>query len=518
MKAFFEKKVYPWEVSEGICFCGYFFYEGVLYKGIDAIDCVRKQCKDGITEDFLSVLDGVFSIIEERGNRILFCVDRLRGLPLFYTVSDGELIIGDDAFAVRSKMSNVTLSKEALIEYKSTDLFVSGRDTLFRDLFQVRAGELCVFRKEDGNVEGKLYFQVRHGNFYEDNQIEIIKEAFRDAYKKTGENLVKVLNGRTAVVPLSGGADSRMIISMLKEEGYEKVICYTYGREGNRESQISKSVADSYGYKWIMVPYTGTTWKKLRTDSDMIECLKKSFSYCAISNIQDFPAVKYLHEKELIPADSVFVPGHSGDIPNGNHIAKVYTQEEVTREECINNIITTNYHVRSDAAVKRMLKEYPIPDSGTVQDYATWAERVDVAERQAKWIVNSVRIYEHFGYEWLIPLWDKNQFDFWEKISIFWRYKRKLYYYITADKLPSTNDVTAKTRFAETIRNIPVVKNVARRINRTMRWWKSPLCIEHRIPMPEYFWACLTERSTFGDATIENRQIIRYMENKYEKR
>ena len=79
---------------------------------------------------------------------------------------------------------------------------------------------------------------------------------------------MKALDGRTAVIPLSGGADSRMVVSMLKNQGYEKVICYTYGKPGNRESEMSKAVAEEYGYEWHIIPHSAEEIAKLRNDPE----------------------------------------------------------------------------------------------------------------------------------------------------------------------------------------------------------------------------------------------------------
>ena len=42
-------------------------------------------------------------------------------------------------------------------------------------------------------------------------------------------------------------------------------------------------------------------------------------------------------------------------------------------------------------------------------------------ERQAKFIVNSVRVYEFFGYAWRIPLWDRELIDFFLKVPLKYR-------------------------------------------------------------------------------------------------
>jgi asparagine synthase (glutamine-hydrolysing) len=54
-------------------------------------------------------------------------------------------------------------------------------------------------------------------------------------------------------------------------------------------------------------------------------------------------------------------------------------------------------------------------------------ELFDFNERQAKFIVNAVRVYEFFGYEWRIPFWDMELVNFFLKVPIEHRINQKLY-------------------------------------------------------------------------------------------
>src|SRR5690606_5966945 len=54
-------------------------------------------------------------------------------------------------------------------------------------------------------------------------------------------------------------------------------------------------------------------------------------------------------------------------------------------------------------------------------------ENWNLKERQAKFIVNSCRMYEYFGYEYYLPLWDKELVSFFENVSFEQRLSQKLY-------------------------------------------------------------------------------------------
>jgi len=62
-------------------------------------------------------------------------------------------------------------------------------------------------------------------------------------------------------------------------------------------------------------------------------------------------------------------------------------------------------------------------------------------ERTAKFIVNSVRTYEFFGYDWWLPFADYEYFRFWETISLKDRINQNLYQYTITSLMKELMDV-----------------------------------------------------------------------------
>lgn len=494
---------YPWTVSGDNCFRGYFIYDDILYEKELAINFLVNHYDKNDYSKVLYSLNGVFSFVLSISDDLVFSVDRLRGLPMFYSIIENEVIVGDNIEEIANFSGGKKYSNESKADLLSSDTFVLGHYTLLKGVFQVRAGEYCVYSQKERTFQHEQYYITNHDVLYSDSDIELLQQHFWNAYKRTGDDMVRALKNRTAVIPLSGGADSRMLLELLVKAGYKNIICYTYGKTGNSEANISRRVAEENGCKWIFVPYTKKMWKRIKRSKERIIYEDFASSFVSTPHFQDFPAVKYLKENNLIPEDSVFIPGHSGDIPNGNHVAGVYMNKIVTKSDCLQSILRFTYHNTSKSTMDRLNQFYPLPDQGTPQEYATIEEWFDTAERQAKYIVNSVRVYEFFGYEWLIPLWDNNQLEFWSHISLNWRYKRRLYYELTkGDKLPSTNDPSIGKSLAVQIRKIPVVESVVRRTKKIMNWISSPLLMEHLFDWRTYFIACFKEYSSFNVVTL----------------
>mgnify|MGYP004008823175 FL=1 len=46
---------------------------------------------------------------------------------------------------------------------------------------------------------------------------------------------------------------------------------------------------------------------------------------------------------------------------------------------------------------------------------------------QSKYVISAQRVYEYYGYEWRLPLWDIGYLEFWSKVPVNLKYKQKLY-------------------------------------------------------------------------------------------
>lgn len=517
MKTFLQAAVYPWTEADGLYFRGYLMTEEACLRGREAIAYIQAHgTQDGIAP-LLEQLNGVFSLIWDRGEEILLAVDRLRSLPLFYAVVDGTLWAGHDADALARALPEAAIDEISREEFLASDIFVSGPHTLISQIHPVEAGTFCVFQAGAAAVTRQSYFRMEHGDFFDPEDLDAMQAAFWAAYEKTGRSLVRALGGRTAVLPLSGGADSRMVATLLKKAGYEKVICFSYGNPGNRESEISRQVAAALGYPWHMVPYTDETWAHLLDTQEMGDYERMSFSFSSTPHLQDYPAVKYLKEQGILPPDSVFVPGHSGDLLAGSHLTPDFLSGPMSRQ-AFYQAFYAKFYPRgglSPALRSRLESQCLWEERADMEQLASCMEWFNIQNRQGKFIVNSVRIYEFFGYEWLIPLWDNDQFAFWKRVPMSWRYQRKLYFLTVDNTLPSTNDVTTITRLAALARKIPPVRHLLRTVKQVKQYWRSPLRMERLFPLGIYLKTALHGYPDFAPQTLNSRRLVEKIKKQF---
>ena len=300
-------KGFKWVRSENFCLKGYIFDLNQQYYSNEELISYFSGIKSySDFEERVKYANGCFSIIYNVGDQLYVACDIIRSFPLFYKYFKGGWIISDSACYLLENFGKEEINEMAAIEFLATG-YVTGNETLVNGIHQVQAGEIIRFT--GGELKSKSYFTYRISGTKDDDYDNLKSEGINilnNAFKR----FIASLNGQTVVVPLSGGFDSRLIVVMLKKFDYEKVICITYGRPGNPEIEISRKVAEILGYKWIFVEYSEELIRNYPANEDFIQYYKYSGNLVSMFFLQEYFAVKYLKDNELIPEDSIFVPGH----------------------------------------------------------------------------------------------------------------------------------------------------------------------------------------------------------------
>lgn len=416
---------------------GYAHLDGRFCAAGEVAAALDRTATDSAWIETIGRLNGCFAVVTQRDGRVLAAVDRIRSIPLFYRFDKVDVHLSDSAYRVLPPGPG-TVDTDAATEFCLTG-YVTGPETLCVGVFQLEAGE--IIRVEPSRTlapERHRYHQFHHGDFLAAGIADLIAR-LENVHAGVFRRLVNSLGGRTIVVPLSGGYDSRLIGVSLRDLGISDVVCYSYGVPGNWESRTSQELARYLGFRWEFVPYSAERWRAWAASDRFAEYFHDAGNLASVPHIQDWPAVFQLQRDARVPPDSVFVPGHSGDFLAGSHIPKSFAgRTTIACRELLDSLQSAHYSLWDwPAATKGELrKEFDrriesiigrIDDSSREQA-ADAFERWDLQERQAKFICNSVRVYESFGFEWRLPLFDHELMDFWARIPIDLRLGRKLYF------------------------------------------------------------------------------------------
>ena len=478
-------------------------------------------------ESLAKSLNGMYAAIRVAGNDVRAVVDRLRSIPLFFASTSDGLAIGDTAWPVLQSMPSPRRDTLAEAEFRLTG-YTTGASTLYEGLSQVPAGHVLASTGSERGAEVlHRYYAFQHRDLVDEPEGVSI-DRLEHVHERVFRRLLDDLGGRPIVVPLSGGYDSRLIGVMLRDLGARDVLCYTYGMEGNWEARISRELAAHLGFRWTMVPYSVARWRAWRDLPAFRRYFHDAGNASSSPHFQDWPAVHELHAGGLLPRDAVFVPGHSGDFLAGSHVPSSLVRTATpSRDDVLNSIFDAHYNLwawpRDPSGTLRTALAARIESitgsivAGSPESAASAFELWDCAERQAKFIVNSLRVYESFGYEWRLPLFDGELMDFWSRVPVAQRLGRRLYFAYAAERqsLPVTEanldrapPAAATVRLIERAGLKPIALR-ARRALRRVRWrreYEGGTMGWYALVDPEYFRTRYTGRE-IGHAFFAQRYL-----------
>ncbi len=382
----------------------------------------------------LAAQNGFYALIWQQCNVTYAAVDHVRSIPLFYGLKDQQFYLSDDADWVREKIGNIEMDPIAKEEFLLAG-YVTGRDTLYPDVKQLQAGEFLVINNEGlaPNIHTERYYRFLHTEPKSYDE-PLLRQRLEDVTLKAAQRLIEHAAGRQLVLPLSGGYDSRLIATMLKRLGYKNVLCFTYGVPGNKEAIYSKKVAESLGFDWAFVEYSASHWKLAWRTVEAEQYRRMASNHVSLPHAQDWLAIRELLSTGQITSSSVIVPGHSGDFVAGSHIPKFVFKSAKHSEESLHQTLVDQHlsnapkngmklaeeKVMSERLSDRIRIPFDSSDVGFANLYELW----DWQERQAKYIVNSVRVYDQFGLGWWMPLWDREFVKFWHDVPLTLRKER----------------------------------------------------------------------------------------------
>lgn len=429
-----------------------------------------KEIYEGLENEkqvFLEKINGFYSLVYVCPLMVIAAVDIIRSIPLFYSYNeiDNEIVISENTHSLLlgKKKNLVNIDIFQLCSY------VIGNETLYDDIKQIQAGEFLL--AHNSFVEEKKYFEFnaeeplifdKTGFLYELNIV----------LKKSFQRMLNFTKNKQIIVPLSGGYDSRLIVSMLKELNCENVVCYSYGVKGNKEAEYSKNIAGSLGYKWIFLEYTEDKWKQAWNSELAHHYINHAGNHTSLPHIQDWLAVKEIKDKKLVDNDAIFIPGHC--CVTGYINREILNYEGNYKKFFFNSVIDRHFNlcpikelkvIRNKSELIDVLKLKLQVESNFNSNIVSNIMIYNWKERQSKYIANSVRVYEQFGYSWWLPLWDRDFVEMWINFPNKLRVDRIFFKEFVSEKYSKVSGVTVDLGNAK--RSTPIYRLISFILDKT---------------------------------------------------
>ena len=186
-------------------------------------------------KDFVKDLDGSFAIVivdHEKGSAMV-ATDRGASYPVFKAVDEDHLIFSDSVEEICSHLPGVTLDRQALAQFLTLS-FMLGDRTHFEEIKAVRPGTIVEVDPQLEAAESKYWRLVDHepGPRVDAREaLERFNMATRTAFELD----------ETALVSLSGGLDSRAILSACMPFK-DRVRGYTFDPARSRDINVARII------------------------------------------------------------------------------------------------------------------------------------------------------------------------------------------------------------------------------------------------------------------------------------
>jgi|APSaa5957512535_1039671.scaffolds.fasta_scaffold14178_3 asparagine synthase (glutamine-hydrolysing) len=380
---------------------------------------------------FLGKLTGDFAFICETKYVVIAVVDNISSTPIFYSQKNNELVLSDLA---RNITSDISLDEEAVLPLIMSG-YTIGDKTLNSNVKKLTPFEYIVYFQNS-------IFKGRYSNFIPVINANLDRKKlinnFYDCLMGVMEDIYNNIKDRHIVVLLSGGSDSRLLVSSLKHIGAKNITCMTYGIPSSEEVRVSKGIARTLGYEHVFIPIVKSKIKDYFLSEDFDNYLYSLDSYSSVPYISEIYQVStYLDISKVTPDEVVFINGNTGDFINGSHIPATHNNWQ-SLDDVVEYVYDKHYsmwgYMKNDHNKSRItnllindlysrIPEKNLADLG----YESLYEIIEYHGRQSHLIVTNQRTYDFFGSDWRMPFWDARYVEFWESVGICNRINHSLY-------------------------------------------------------------------------------------------
>ncbi len=356
--------------------------------------------------------------------------DRIGSRAVFYGTGDPPRV-SDHFGDLGSAVGGGPVPRDRELEFRMAT-YVSGEWTLDPSIRKARPG--TVLRVDaGGGVSSRQYYSFRDDPQPDRYGTDRCAE-WTDVLRRAFERVRAVANGRQVVMGLSGGHDSRLIVTMLDRLGFDDVVLFTYSniQDADYDLQVAKRVVEDVGFDHLEVELTrdgvlaghrSDLWREIVRRLGQSGMSHTHPVEMAIQEgLKSADAVEddalRLHGHQLFGAGS-FVPrrllGSNDSTDTGTVVDAVYEQHydrygfDDQAVEAVKN------------RIERTLRAEAVPTGGPFEAVERWYWR----ERIPNFL--TVRPLGLMGFDVWFPLVDAELLAFWNGLSRLERYDKRLY-------------------------------------------------------------------------------------------
>ena len=361
----------------------------------------------------------------------LLSSDMPRSFPLLYRYVAGTWLVSDDP-QVLIDAAPTSWDATGRLQFRH-GAYTLGTRTLLKGIYQLPAASSVELIDGDPTPHVHPWKALRYHQRITDEPT--FRKLFTQALEQAVERVVKLTQGRRLAVPLSGGLDSRLILSLLKLAGASDVVAFTYGTASSREAKISQQVAQCLDVPWYFVELSEAKVRQA-WQAEGGAFIRNAWAGASLPHYQDWYALRELTSTGVLPAGTVILPGHTivGNL-HGQELLDPKTP--MSRKDWVELLAHQHLNLQGQQDLVAALAPIRKPLLEAVDELLTvdtldarqsLIEWFNVRERQAKYINHSMRAYEHFGLDWALPMLDLEVIEVWERGGLAFTDEERIWY------------------------------------------------------------------------------------------
>ncbi len=382
--------------------------------------------------------NGAFRIVLKSGKEYWLATDYRASYHLYYTSSSSEQTcsIGTNGFDLVEDIKQKAWRKSSLTFFLNKAC-TPRHYTLLEGLYSLPpATALRIQEGQVGTPERYEAIPSLDESFNLKNEDEIF-ELFQGELDKATERLIRHLDGRKAVIALTGGFDSRLIATQLKRFDYENVLCISYGKEGNEDMRKAKLVAERLAYPFRYIPSVDLEQlSDYRSNEEFLDYMYFMTGLSASYYYQEFIPSKELSRGELTKENAVLIAGHQGDNIGGSRVMhrfwlknKELSLDDLTDKLIGHKTLNQNFSTKQIKLIKEEIKASlsALKESNPKATAMNLFESFIANEDYPKYILNSQHSWRYRGFETAMLFTDKKLYRFAYSLPAQLRFGKKLY-------------------------------------------------------------------------------------------
>ena len=412
-----DQLVYKWAKHSQLEFYlkGNVYHKNKLLTVLDLATIISQNFSIESLKDVLGNLAGHFAFVFYNDKKLLMVNDCVSSFPLFY-FSENDYLQIRDRIQFDTKIKSY---QSAQIDQFISSGFTLNDDLLFSDFKRLPNGSFLLFENEMLSIETYLnkhkniQVQTHNVSQLEKKYGETLDDVFGRIYKQNKKNQI--------LIPLSGGLDSRLILSKMIEAGHQNIKCFTYGQENSFEHEIAEKICKKLDVDWQFISFNKQVFEKYFTEEYQAYS-NYAFNGSSLPYEQDFLALLEYKNRVGWEETSAVLSGFGADVLAGSWLPSdiAWKTINLSKSGLIAYILQNKKFFLSESLtlnkkdleqkIAAYFKEIKINNK---QDFLHKLNHWGFDHRVSKYQVGGMRAFEKLGLRWTLPFCDKKYFDFW---------------------------------------------------------------------------------------------------------